>query len=253
MDIRTYLERIGYDKAVRLDIGSLFGLHRTHLLTVPFENLDIHAGEPIQLAEKALWDKIIIRRRGGFCYELNGMFAWLLKQIGFEVTYLNGRVYNAEGKRGREFDHLTLLVRLPTVEQYWLADVGFGDSFFEPLRFEDNSEQIQGLRAYQLEPVSKGYDLLRRDFDGKWDRQYFFDLQPRNFPADYETSCRYHQTSPKSSFTRERVISLATPDGRFTLDSQQLTVTTNGKRIKRKMKNETEFREFLKIYFGIEL
>ena len=177
MDVRTYLERIGYDKPVRLDVESLFGLHRTHLLTVPFENLDIHLNVPIQLSEDALWDKIVIRRRGGFCYELNGMFAWLLKQIGFEVTYLNGRVYNNEGKRGREFDHLTLLVRIPAVEQSWLADVGFGDSFFEPLRFNDDGEQAQGLRAYRLDLATDGYDLVRRDFDGTWSRQYFFDLQ----------------------------------------------------------------------------
>jgi N-hydroxyarylamine O-acetyltransferase len=253
MDVRTYLERIGYDKPVRLDVESLFGLHRTHLLTVPFENLDIHLNVPIQLSEDALWDKIVIRRRGGFCYELNGMFAWLLKQIGFEVTYLNGRVYNNEGKRGREFDHLTLLVRIPAVEQSWLADVGFGDSFFEPLRFNDDGEQAQGLRAYRLDLATDGYDLVRRDFDGTWSRQYFFDLHPRVFPVDYETACLYHQTSPKSSFTHERVISLATPDGRITLDSNHLTITTNGKRIKRKLKSEKEFQEFLKDYFGIEL
>jgi len=135
MDIRTYLERIGYDKPVRLDVESLFGLHRTHLLTVPFENLDIHLGLPIQLSADALWNKIVIHRRGGFCYELNGMFAWLLKQIGFEVIYLNGRVYNSEGKRGQDFDHLALLVRIPSAGQFWLADVGFGDSFFRAIAF----------------------------------------------------------------------------------------------------------------------
>jgi len=253
MDIRTYLERIGYDKPVRLDVESLYGLHRTHLLTVPFENLDIHLGVPIQLSEEALWDKIVLRRRGGFCYELNGMFAWLLKQIGFEVTYLNGHVYNSEGKRGREFDHLTLLVRIPNAEQYWLADVGFGDSFFEPLSFEYNGEQAQGLRAYRIEPVADGYDLLRRDFDGKWNLQYFFDLQPRNFPADYEVACLYHQTSPKSSFTHERVISLATPDGRISLDSKNLTITTNGKRIRQPLRSEDEFRKLLGTHFEIVL
>jgi N-hydroxyarylamine O-acetyltransferase len=253
MEVRIYLERIGYDRPLRLDIESLYGLHRTHLLTVPFENLDIHSGKPVHLNEQALWEKIILHKRGGFCYELNGIFAWLLKQIGFEVTYLNGRVYNNDGKRGQEFDHLALLVGIPRLEASWLADVGFGDSFFEPLGFGNNFEQVQGLRAYRIESISDGYDLWRRDFDGTWERQYFFDLQPRSFPADYESACSYHQTSPKSSFTRERVISLATPDGRITLDSKYLTITTNGKRIKRKLKNEAEFREFLKEYFGIEL
>lgn len=253
MDIRNYLERIGFDEPVRLNVETLFGLHRTHLLTVPFENLDIHLGKSINLDEQTLWDKIVLRKRGGFCYELNGMFAWLLQRIGFDVTYLNARVYNAAGKRGREFDHLTLRVSVPGEEAGWLVDVGFGDSFFEPLRLDDNGEQIQGSRAYRLDNVKDGIDLLRREHAGKWNRQYFFDLQARTFPDDYKASCRYHQTSPKSSFTRERVISLATPDGRITLDNNNLTVTTNGKRIKRQLNGEEEFQEFLKYYFDIDL
>lgn len=253
MDIRSYLERIGYDRAVRLDVDTLFGLHRTHLLSVPFENLDIHLGKPIHLDERSLWDKIIVRKRGGFCYELNGLFAWLLKEIGFDVTYLNGRVYNGTGQRGRDFDHLTLLVEVPKDETKWLADVGFGGAFFEPLRFEYNGEQVQGSRAYRLELVEDGIDLLKRDLDGGWSHLYFFDLQAHTFPTEYEASCKYHQTSPKSSFTRSRVISLATPDGRITLDSQNLTVTTNGKRVKRQLSGEAEFQELLNYYFGIKL
>ena len=253
MDIRSYLDRIGYDSPVRLNTQSLFGLHRTHLLTVPFENLDIHSGVPIQLSLEALWDKIVVRRRGGLCYELNGMFAWLLDRIGFDVRYLNGRVYSGEGKQGREFDHLTLLVRIPSQEQFWLVDVGFGDSFFEPLRFGYDGEQVQGLRAYRLEQASDGYDLLRRDFNGTWSRQYFFDLEARDFPSDYEAACHYHQTSLKSSFTRERMISLATPEGRISLSSKYLTITTNGKRIKQALRNEAEFRKLLETHFEIAL
>ena len=253
MDIRNYLERIGFDGPVRPDVETLFGLHRTHLLTVPFENLDIHLGKPIKLDEQALWNKIVLHKRGGFCYELNGMFAWLLRQIGYEVTYLNARVYNASGKRGREFDHLTLRVSISGEKANWLADVGFGDSFFEPLMFDYEGEQVQGSRAYRLENVDDGIDLLRQEHNGNWSRQYFFDLQARTFPGDYEASCNYHQTSPKSSFTRERVVSLATPDGRITLNSNNLTLTTNGKRIKRQLNGEEEFQEFLKYYFEIEL
>ncbi|MGD8405390.1 MAG: arylamine N-acetyltransferase [Anaerolineales bacterium] len=253
VDIRNYLNRIGFDGPVRLDVETLFGLHRTHLLTVPFENLDIHLEKPIELDEQALWRKIVLQGRGGFCYELNGMFAWLLRQIGFDVNYLNGRVYNHAGKRGREFDHLTLRVNIPGEAFSWLADVGFGDSFFEPLMFDFIGEQVQGSRAYRLENVKDGIDLLRREHNGNWSPQYFFDLQARTFPGDYQASCNYHQTSPKSSFTRERVVSLATPDGRITLDSNNLTLTTNGKRIKRPLNGEQEFREFLKYYFEIEL
>jgi len=252
MDIRSYVERIGFDIPFRADMESLFALHRKHLLAVPFENLDIHNGRTIQLDDQSLWDKIIVRRRGGFCYELNGMFAWLLKQIGFEVTYLNGRVYKDEGKRGRDFGHLTLLVGIPNGETNWLVDVGFGDSFFEPLRFGYNGEQTQGLCTFRIETVDDGFDLWRHDSDGDPTRQYFFDLQARSFPTDYEDGCKYHQTSPKSSFTHGPVISLATLDGRITLDSKFLTVTAKGNRTKRNLKSETEFQDLLKEYFGIK-
>jgi N-hydroxyarylamine O-acetyltransferase len=254
MKIQSYLQRIGYNKPVRPDIDTLHGLHTAHLLTIPFENLDIHLGNSIQLTEKALWEKLIVRKRGGFCYELNGLFAWLLKNIGFDVTYLNGRVYNAEGTSyGSEFDHLVLSVKIPDEPSHWLSDVGFGGSFVKPLKLDFISKQAQGLHTYRLEKFSDGIILWRQGFDGVWKCQYFFDLQPRSFPSDYEVSCRYHQTSPQSIFTRKRIISRATPDGRITLNSKILTTTINGNRTKRPVNGDDEYQELLKINFGIEL
>ena len=253
MNIQSYLERIGHDKPVHSDAETLIGLHRAHMLAVPFENLDIHQGKPIRLTEPTLWEKIVLHRRGGFCYELNGMFAWLLKEIEFKVTYLNGCVYNDAGVRGREFDHLTLLVEVPGKSGRWLADVGFGDSFVEPLKLEYNGQQAQGLRAFRLDKVENGIDLWRRNYDGGWTLQYFFDLQPRNFPSDYEESCLYHQTSPNSTFTHEPIISRATPEGRISLDRQNLTITTHGNREQRSVNGETRYRELLKAYFGFVL
>ena len=253
MDIQTYLKRLGYDKSVKPDVETLIGLHRAHMLAVPFENLDIHLGRPIQLTEAALWEKIILHRHGGFCYELNGLFAWLLKQIGFSVTYLNARVFNHEGKRGREFDHLTLLVEIPGENERWLADVGFGDSFIEPLRFEFSGEQAQGHSAFRLEKITDGFDLWRRNPEGNWERQYFFDLQARTFPDEYEASCLYHQTSPKSSFTRQQIISRATSNGRISLDGKFLTVTVNSKRRKRPVNHDGEYQDLLKAHFGVSI
>src|SRR5688572_12023311 len=212
MNIPAYLARLNYSNSVKPDAETLHGLQFAHLLTVPFENLDIGLKRPIQLSEEALWEKLIIRKRGGFCYELNSLFAWLLKQIGFDVTYLNARVFNREGNLGIDFDHLALLVRIPQESTRWLADVGFGDSFNEPLSFEERGEQMQGLRAYRLEQTSDGYITWQKNYDGSWERQYFFDLQPRDFPADYEAACLYHQTSIESGFTRRSIISKARPD-----------------------------------------
>ena len=231
----------------------MYGLQRAHLLTVPFENLDIGLKRQIQLHEDALWQKIILHRRGGFCYELNGSFAWLLRETGFDVTYLNARVYNRDGKLGIDFDHLALLVSVPGQSRRWLADVGFGDSFNEPLRFDEPETQVQGLRAYRLEQQENGYVTWQRNYDGTWERQYYFDLQPHQFPEEYEAACLYHQTSPLSSFTRGSIISRATPDGRCSLEDGRLIMTINGKRTEQLVSNKHEYQILLSENFGVVL
>lgn len=254
MDILTYLFRLNYRGQVNPDIVALRGLHLAHMLSIPFENLDIGLCRPIRIDEESILNKIIVNRRGGFCYELNGAFAWLLQQIGFRVTYLNGRVFNNEGDLGIEFDHLALLVEVPASPTRWLADVGFGDSFTEPLRLDELGEQAQGLRAYRLEPVvPEGYVVWHRNYDGIWKRQYLFDLQPRTFPDDYETACRYHQTSPNSIFTRGSLVSKATQQGRISLDDSRLIVTEGSRRTERQLKDRREYQSLLKEHFNISL
>jgi N-hydroxyarylamine O-acetyltransferase len=253
MDILHYLARIGYLEPIKRDAQTLRGLHLAHMQTVPFENLDIGLKRSILLTNEALWAKIVSQRRGGFCYELNGLFAWLLKELGFDVTYLNARVYNREGLPGIPFDHLALLVQIPGQEGQWLVDVGFGDSFDEPLSFEERNEQPQGLRSYRLEQTADSYIVWQRSYDGVWERQYLFDLQPRNFPVDYEAACLYHQTSPQSSFTRGSMISRATPDGRVSLEDGWLILTSNGKRSKYRIADRVEYQKSLKQYFDISL
>lgn len=253
MDIPTYLNRLHFTRPVKPDAETLSGLQTAHMMNVPFENLDIGLRRRIRLGEEALWEKLIVRNRGGFCYELNGLFAWLLKQIGFNVTYLNARVFNQAGELGIDFDHLALLVKIPDQSTRWLTDVGFGDSFNGPLNFENRDEQVQGLRAYWLEQSTNGYITWQKNYDGSWERQYYFDLQPHQFPEEYEPACLYHQTSPKSSFTRSSIISRATPDGRVSLEDGWLILTTNGTREKRPIPNQSEYNRLLKEYFGVEL
>src|SRR5438445_10608074 len=151
MDTEAYLERIGYRGPTRPSSRVLRRLHRRHLLSIPFENLDIHLHKPIILNEAALYDKIVKHRRGGFCYELNGSFASLLKKLGFKVSMLSARVARKGGGFSPDFDHMTLLVQL---KEPWLADVGFGDSFTEPKRLD-----MSGLQADQ----GKDYRLTRKD------------------------------------------------------------------------------------------
>jgi N-hydroxyarylamine O-acetyltransferase len=252
MEPASYLARIDYRGPFEPTLETLRGLHAAHMYAVPFENLDIvPLHRPIRLDEASLWRKIVEERRGGFCYELNGMFAWLLKQAGFEVSYQNARVFSRDGKLGIDFDHLALLVRLPDEDGLWLADVGFGDSFTEPLQLEEG-EQAQGLRAYRLQDTGDGYITWQRNYDGTWEREYFFDLLPRSFPADYEAGCTYHQRSPASSFTRSSVISRATPRGRISLQEDRLIITEDGNRKDWELR-PGEWPARLKEHFGIVL
>jgi N-hydroxyarylamine O-acetyltransferase len=253
METFHYLKRIGYAGAIKPDVETLRGLHLAHMFHVPFENLDIGWRRPIRLTEEALWDKIVVQKRGGFCYELNGLFGWILKQLGFDVTYLNARVYNRQGQLGINFDHLALLVQVRGQCGRWLVDVGFGDSFNEPLDFEKRGEQVQGLRSYRLEEVPDGFVTWQKNYDGTWQRQYFFDLQPHKFPDEYESGCLYHQTSPKSSFTRGSIISRATPDGRVSLEDGRLILTRNGQRTEHKIENKEEYDRLLNQHFDITL
>lgn len=136
MNVQAYLERINYHGNLKPDFATLSALHQAHLFTVPFENLDIHLKRPIKLDEASLFDKIVNRRRGGFCYELNGLFAVLLCEVGYQVTLLSAGVSNDIGGFGPDFDHLTLMVTLDN--GHWLADVGFGGSFHFPLPLDEN-------------------------------------------------------------------------------------------------------------------
>ncbi|HTP03407.1 MAG TPA: arylamine N-acetyltransferase [Anaerolineales bacterium] len=252
MNVEAYLARIGCEAPLEPTYETLRELQTAHMRTVPFENLDIvPLHRSIRLDEASLWHKIIEDKRGGFCYELNGLYAWLLKQIGFQIRYLNGRVFNRKEELGIEFDHLALLASLPGDPISWLADVGFGDSFLEPLELHEG-EQPQGMRAYRLEPARDGWISWERGYDRAWRRQYFFDLAPRTFPDDYEAGCRYHQQSPDSSFTRGPVISRATEDGRVTLDDTMLIITSNGGRSERPVSAE-EWPRLLWEHFGVIL
>jgi N-hydroxyarylamine O-acetyltransferase len=253
MDVNAYLQRINYRGSLAPTAQTLQELQVAHLLTVPFENLSIHSAEPVILDDDALFEKIVVRRRGGFCYELNGLFAALLRELGFDIAMLSARVANAEGDFGPDFDHMTLLVTLEEDEipQRWLADVGFGDSFLEPLLLDSRQEQAQGERAYKIVVNGPHLILMQRETVGEWKAQYRFTLQPYNY-ADYADMCRYHQTSPNSHFTRARICTRATPKGRVTLSEMRLIITIHGQeRTERLLTNGFEYASILKEHFGV--
>lgn len=214
--VERYLARIGLPAAPpAADMDGLRTLQRAHLGTVPFENLSIHLGERIDLT--ALPDKIVTRRRGGFCYELNGSFARLLTALGYTVTLHSARVWG--GRRyGPPFDHLVLRVRL---DEPWLVDVGFGRFAHFPLRLDARGPQPDPAGSFVVEDRDHGdVEIL---MDGE--RQYRVDPRPYEL-ADFGPTCWWQSTSPESHFTRSLTCSMLTADGgRVTLSGDRLIVT----------------------------
>jgi len=248
LNVNDYLRRINYEGPIIANVETLRALQVSHLRTVPFENLSIHANEPIILNDDALFAKIVERQRGGFCYECNGLFAALLRALGFRVTVLSAEVANAEGGFSQPFDHMTLMVEL---EGRWLVDVGFGDSFPEPLLLDERGEQIQGDRAYRITAADNYLILSHRESQG-WKPEYRFSLQAYNYD-DFAEMCRYHQTSPQSHFTHARICSRATADGgRISLSEMRLITTSkSGERVERSLQSNEEYAAVLRTQFGI--
>ena len=245
----AYLARLGYSGSLMTNAEPLRGLHRAHLFRVPFENLDIHLGRKIRLNQAAFVRKVVQERRGGFCYELNGAFAALLDALRFRLTLLSARVPRDDGSDGPEFDHLTLRVDL---DEPWLVDVGFGDSFVDPLRLEIGTEQQQGDRRFRILAMGDSLRLEARPETqhGEWKTEYVFGLKTRKL-AEFCAMCSYHQTSRESPFTRKRVCSRATEDGRITLSGMKLITTGVGVREERELGSEAEWRAVLKEEFGV--
>ncbi|MEU8586994.1 arylamine N-acetyltransferase [Streptomyces sp. NPDC048664] len=261
--VDAYLRRIGAEHPAWPTVDVLRELHLRHLRAVPFENLSIHLGEEVPLGEKELLDKIVRRRRGGFCYELNGSFGRLLKALGFDVTLLAARVYGKEGELGVPFDHLALLVR--TVDGGdWLTDVGFGAHSHYPLALGERGEQRDPAGVFRV--VEAGADAAgvhggggaaeAEDLDVLWEGkpQYRLELRPRALD-DFRVGVWWNSTSPSSHFVRSLVCSRLTEDGgRVTLSGSRLTETApGGQKAVSELAGDKEVLEVYRERFGIEL
>ncbi|MEV6976725.1 arylamine N-acetyltransferase [Kitasatospora sp. NPDC093806] len=215
--VAAYLARIGADRPARPGAAELARLQEAHLDAVPFENLSIHLDEPVVLEPAALLEKIVSRRRGGFCYELNGAFAELLRALGYQVELLAARVFNGP-QPGPPFDHLAL--RVLADDTAWLVDVGFGRFTRRPLRLDERGPQADPAGEFTLAPHGDEGDL---DVLLAGEPQYRLD--PRIWQlADFRPTCWWQTTSPASVFTHGTTCSLPTPDGgRITLSSTRAT------------------------------
>ena len=248
--IDAYLARISVDadRDLTPTIEDLRMLQTRHLLSVPFENLDIHWKRPIVLEIDRFYEKIVGERRGGFCYELNGLFNDLLKSLGFNTRLVSARVFGGERGFGPEFDHAGIIVTIGELE--YLADVGFGDFAAEPLRLIADLEQRDREGDFVIRRAEFGVLEAAKKIDGDLVPEYKFEPIGRDL-SEFAEMCDFQQHSPKSHFTKGKLCSMLTGDGRKTLTDTKFVVTANGERSETAVESEEVFERILEVEYGI--
>ncbi|XP_012518403.1 PREDICTED: arylamine N-acetyltransferase 1 isoform X1 [Propithecus coquereli] len=275
MDIEAYFERIGYKNSRKnLDLETLTDILQHHIRAIPFENLNIHCGEAMELGLQAIFDQIVRRNRGGWCLQVNQLLYWALSTIGFETIILGGYVYiTAVDKYSSNMIHLVLQVTIGS--RKYIVDAGFGRSYqmWQPLELISGKDQPQVPCIFRLREESGIWylDQIRREQyipneeflnsdlleKNKYRKIYSFTLEPRTI-EDFESINTYLQESPASVFTSKSFCSLQTPEGvhclvGWTLTSRRFNYKDNIDLVEFKTLDEEEIEEVLKNIFNISL
>ncbi len=205
---------------------------------------DIHRGVPIDLEVPDLFDKVVARHRGGYCYELNGLFASLLAALGHDVELVSSRTWMPGGELSPPFDHLALLVDVG--DDRYLVDVGFGDAFRQPQPL--GSTWTEPRRRLRTVATPDGWQLEKDEGDG-WVPTYLLDPTPREL-SEFLPRSRWHEASPDSPFRHRRLATRATPTGRVTVTDDQLVVTSPGTRSEQPLPDRSARRTALRSHFS---
>ncbi|MEU6658579.1 arylamine N-acetyltransferase [Streptomyces sp. NPDC046821] len=258
LDLDAYLARIGFTGDLKPDRETLRELHRAHVASIPFENLEIMLGRPVDLDLAALQAKLVRQRRGGYCFEQNLLFAAVLERIGFSVKGLGARVRVGAATSIRPVTHMLTQVTVADGETF-LCDVGFGNQGLrEPLPLRDGVEMRQGQWTFGLVsegegvPEGEGVRVLRSLRPGGWEELYGFGPQECH-PIDYVVMNHYTSTHPRSPFTHRPVVKRAADDALRSLVGRRFSIERpDGTRDEREVK-EGELIALLADEFGIEL
>ncbi len=249
IDVESYLSRI---KVIQKQpsLQYLKELQKSHLLQIPFENLDIHYRNKIVLNYQKVFKKVVINNRGGFCYELNGLFYHLLYHLGFDCFIISARVFSEQkGAYGRPFEHMAIIVEL--AGEQWLVDVGLGDSPISPLRIKVGEVQMDYTKYWRLENDADENLLLKVSTDTTlFKKKTLFTTDERQL-IQFMEMCDYHQQSPDSMFTQKKLITKLTANGRVTLTDRKLVINELGETTEFPIINEDEFLSKLSHHFEI--
>ena len=247
MNVQAYFDRIGFTGRARVDLATLRALHRLHLRAIPYENLDVQMGKPASLDAQAAFDKLVHQRRGGWCYEMNGVLAAVLRDIGFSVTVMAGAVMRGERGPSSHANHMVLRVDL---DRPYIADVGFGDALLEPAPMEMGPYHCAGF-DFSLETLEDGWLRFHNHPLGG---AAYYDF--RNAPADHEQMaavCRWLSTSPDSVFTQTAFAFRHTADGVRVLRGRTINQVRPGQRTTEFIDSADEFSSILRADFDLDV
>lgn len=251
-DLDAYFKRIGYSGSRAPTLETLKALHFAHALSIPFENLDVLGKRPILLDHTALQKKLVADRRGGYCFEVNGLFAAVLRELGFDVTTLIARV---RWKTPDELDtartHMLSRIELP--EGPFIADIGFGGlTMTGPIRLEMDTEQETPHEPRRLVAHEDGIELQAK-LGEDWASVYRFTLEPHR-RSDYEVASWHTSTHPSSIFVQFLIAARPGADRRVTLFNRDLTIRhLDGRVESRKLDSVDEIAAALETHMGLAL
>lgn len=246
-DLSRYLARIDHHGEVAADLTTVALLMRGQLRNVPFENLDVQAGKAVSLKPEDIVTKIVERRRGGYCYEVNGLFAMALTALGVNWRFIGCRPMTYPARRPRT--HMAILADFDGEE--WLCDVGFGSyGLRAPMRLNEAAEVRQDDDVFQLMPLNEREYLLRAKVEGDWANQYGFDLSHQEW-IDFLPANWLNSTHPETLFTQHRIVMRQTPEGRIILFDDRLKTVAHGVTTSRQI-DADELPGLLATCFGLE-
>lgn len=246
MKLQDYLDRIGFSGTPRPDLDTLTRLHRGHVTHIPYENLDVQFGRPVSRAPEAIFDKLVTRRRGGWCCEMNGLLAWALDEIGFKVTRMAGGVRRAQLGDWTLGNHLVLWVHL---DRPYIADTGFGDGLIEPVPIAPGLI-AQGPFVFSLEDLGQGWWRFHGDPPGTG-MSFDFEMKPAD-EALFDDRCAWLQSAPESPFVQNAVVQRHLPEGHALLRGKVLR-TVGATSETRELESAGDLVETLHRVFALDL
>jgi N-hydroxyarylamine O-acetyltransferase len=247
MNLDAYLARIGLQRPLPTNLDTLTAVHRAHLTAISYENLDIHLGRRLGLDLAQIYDKIVVRGRGGWCYEMNSLLGWALRELGFDVMTLGAAVGVETEEDRQHMDHMVLSVLLDG-ERY-LIDAGFGNAFLDPFPLREGSYQ-QAYHTFKLHRDGDYWHFTNHAHGGPG---FDFLLQART-TEEFASRCDWLQTSPDSGFVQRAVAHRLLPDySMISLRGAVLTTINEQGKSQQVIETLDAYRDTITQRFGLRL